>query len=78
MDPNLVDGRLRARRFMHKYSHHFPDDATTESLVKDRTEMLGSILGRMGEDIYIEPPFSIDYGCNISIGDKFYANFKWV
>lgn len=24
----------------------------------------------------IEPPFNIDYGCNISIGDRFFANFN--
>lgn len=24
----------------------------------------------------IEPPFNIDYGCNISLGKRFYANFN--
>jgi len=29
-----------------------------------------------GDDAFIEPPFSIDYGANIRIGARFYANFN--
>lgn len=29
----------------------------------------------MGETTYIEPPFFVDYGCNIAVGRNFYANF---
>ena len=25
---------------------------------------------------YVEPPFYVDYGCNISVGSNFYANFN--
>lgn len=74
--PELVDGRFRARKFMHKYNNHFPDDATPESLVADREQMLTGILGRVGKGAFIEPPMNIDYGCNISVGDGFYSNFK--
>lgn len=61
---------------MHKYNTHFPDDATPESLTRDREEMLNGILGKLGQNAFIEPPISIDYGCNIKIGDNFYSNFK--
>ena len=61
---------------MHMYNHHFPDDATPKSLTADREKMLKGILGKIGEDCFIEPPVNIDYGCNISIGDRFYSNFK--
>lgn len=61
---------------MHKYNSTFPDDATAESLDKFRTEQLKQIMGSIGENAYIEPPLSIDYGCNISIGKSFYSNFK--
>lgn len=27
-------------------------------------------------DIYIEPPFYVDFGCNINFGANFYANFN--
>lgn len=60
---------------MNKYNTYFPDDATPESLEGDRVEMLKNMLGHVGEGTFIEPPFSIDYGCNISIGERFYANF---
>lgn len=61
---------------MHKYSNTFPDDATPESLTALRTDLLQGILGKAGKDVYIEPPFSIDYGTNIILGDNVYANFK--
>jgi acetyltransferase-like isoleucine patch superfamily enzyme len=39
--------------------------------------MLKTIIGHIGdENVFIEPPFNIDYGCNISLGDRFYANFN--
>lgn len=40
-----------------------------------RQEILASLLGSMGQDVYVEPPFRCDYGRNISVGDNFYANF---
>lgn len=55
-----------------------PEDATSKSLTADREVMLQQILGRVGKNCYVEPPFFIDYGCNISIGSDFYANFKCV
>ncbi|SPO06212.1 related to E.coli galactoside O-acetyltransferase [Cephalotrichum gorgonifer] len=78
MGPELTNGRFRARRFMHKYNNHFPDDATPESLTADREKLLKSTFGHVGKDAYIEPPINIDYGCNISIGDGFYSNFNLV
>lgn len=63
---------------MHNYNNHFPTDATPESLTLERAQMLEGILGKAGSEIFIEPPFSIDYGCNISIGAQFYSNFKYV
>lgn len=62
---------------MHKYNHYFPDDATAESLAADREQMLQGIFGRVGKGVFIEPPLNIDYGCNISLGEGFYSNFKW-
>ena len=62
---------------MHQYNHYFPHDATPESLVDDRERMLQGILGKIGQDCFIEPPINIDYGCNISIGVRFYSNFKY-
>ena len=61
---------------MHKYNNHIPDDATPDSLTKDREQMLRSKFGHVGSNPFIEPPVNIDYGSNIIIGDSFYSNFK--
>lgn len=39
-----------------------------------RTALLANMLGSMGKECYIEPPFYCDHGFNIYIGDNFYAN----
>jgi len=78
MAPELVASRFRARKWMHTYNNHFPADADAHSLDRDRFAMLKEIIGKIGEGSFIEPPFSIDYGCNIVIGERFYANFKYV
>ena len=61
---------------MHKYNNHFPDDATVDSLNADREALLKGIMGKVGKGTFIEPPVSIDYGCNIVLGENFYSNFK--
>lgn len=76
--PELREGRFRARRLIHKFNTHFPDDATLESLSADRLATLKEILGHIEGEVEIEPPFHVDYGCNISVGDRFYANFGYV
>lgn len=75
MTPSLVEGRHIARRKAHQYNSHFPDDCTADSLTAERETMLRSWMGRLGSGAFIEPPFRVDYGFNISIGDGFYANF---
>ncbi|KAJ2974593.1 hypothetical protein NUW58_g8611 [Xylaria curta] len=76
--PELIAARHKARRFMHEYNTHFPDDATPESLVKYREEKLRGQLGQLGANAFIEPPINIDYGCNIKVGNDFYSNFNLV
>lgn len=76
--PELNNGRFRARKLMDKYNKHFPEDATFDSLAADREVMLRELMGRVGTDPFMEPPLYVDYGCNISIGDGFYSNFKYV
>lgn len=72
----LLEGRFRARKLMHEYNTHFPGDATHRSIVKDRQAILERLMGHVGKGAFVEPPISIDYGCNVSIGENFYSNFK--
>ncbi|KAK5733685.1 hypothetical protein LTR17_009538 [Elasticomyces elasticus] len=48
-----------------------------DTLTEARIQELRKVLGRVGEEVYVEPPFFIDYGCNISLGDRFYSNFNF-
>ncbi|KAF2691694.1 trimeric LpxA-like protein [Lentithecium fluviatile CBS 122367] len=76
---DLEAARFKARAWAHEYNHYFPDSTTNptfETLAAERLFRLRTILGHVGNDIFIEPPFHIDYGCNISLGDRFYANFN--
>jgi hypothetical protein len=38
--------------------------------------MLKEAFGKIGANAIVEAPYSVDYGCNISIGSDFYSNFK--
>ncbi|EXJ78187.1 acetyltransferase [Capronia epimyces CBS 606.96] len=78
--PDLANARFRARVWCHKYNNEFPalgPDADYDALSKHRMTQLRDILGAVeGNEVIIEPPFLVDYGCNIRVGDRFYANFN--
>ena len=38
-------------------------------------EMLKKLLGKTGNNVWIEPPFHCDYGWNIEVGENFFANY---
>jgi maltose O-acetyltransferase len=71
-DSELVALRQRARKLTRLYN------STTEEEQARRTQVLAELFGAMGEDVFIEPTFRCDYGENITIGNKFYANFDCV
>ena len=68
-DPELARERAEARRkiFLFHQAQGKTDDAKAESLLR-------KIVGSLGEDAWIEPPFFFDYGYNIFLGRRFYAN----
>ena len=39
-------------------------------------EIIRKLLGHCGERFHFDSPFRCDYGCNISIGEDFFANFN--
>lgn len=41
-------------------------------------EMLKEILGKTGENVWVEAPFHCDYGSNIEVGENFYANYNLI
>lgn len=46
------------------------------SQLKEQHEILDSLLGRHGTNYHFNQPFRCDYGCNIFIGENFFANFN--
>lgn len=79
--PELATARFKARAWCNRYNTYFPPPEAIElqsheALAKLRLTWLREIIGATKDDeIFIEPPFYVDYGCNISLGERFYANF---
>ncbi|WP_079529277.1 sugar O-acetyltransferase [Halobacillus hunanensis] len=71
-DDELVLDRTRARQIVYSFNQSKP----TEN--HHREQMLERLLGRAGEEVFIEPSFHCDYGYNINVGDQFFANFNCV
>ncbi|KAG8628680.1 hypothetical protein KVT40_002545 [Elsinoe batatas] len=75
--PQLNASRFKARQWCHHYNTTFPPVTTFESLAPHRATQLSQILGSIAdESAFVEPPFTVDYGCNIRLGKRFYANFN--
>lgn len=55
-----------------KYNQLSPNDK------KAQNEILKKLLGKMGRETIITPPFWCDYGYNITVGDFFYSNHNLV
>lgn len=70
LDPELID-RLTAMKERIWLFNRINPSATDE---KERA--LREILGKCGTSPAIVQPFYCDYGCNIEVGDCFFANFN--
>lgn len=71
-DETLTAAKGRAKRLTWRYHQLDPTDWDS------RTQILQELLGHLGEDSWIEPPFRCDYGTQISIGDHFFANYDCI
>jgi len=67
-DPALVAARRRAKLLCHRYNQT-PVDLDRVTLA----ELFGE-----PTDAYLEPPFFCDYGSNIQLGERVYANHHLV
>jgi maltose O-acetyltransferase len=65
-DPDLVAQRERTKELLRGFN--LVEGAT------DRQIILQQLLGRLGRDSVIEPPFHCSYGQNTHIGDHVYLN----
>lgn len=49
---------------------------TNSSDTKRKSELLNELLGKVGNQLWIPPPFHVDYGCNIYFGNNCEVNMN--
>ena len=67
-DPELVAEARRAHELLHRFNATRPADAS------ERRRILEELLGAVGEGAEIRPPFLCDYGYQIRVGARTFAN----
>lgn len=65
---------LAAQRAQMELLYDF--NATRPGEMDRRMTLARRLLGFVGEGAYIEPPLHANWGCNTSVGNRFYANFN--
>lgn len=68
-DPEIQEAADAALDLVTAYN------ATTSRQGALRQRLLGELLGAVGQETVIRPPFYVDYGTNIRIGARCFANF---
>lgn len=72
IDPQLLKELAEAREVIHDYNLLRPSEN------KKKLKLLKGLLGHIGDDkVIINQPFRCDYGKQISIGKRFFANFNF-
>jgi maltose O-acetyltransferase len=67
-DPELAEGRVRARRLTQRLATLDPAD--TDQVLR----VLRDLLGELGEGSWVETPFRCDYGTQVHIGARVFVN----
>ena len=71
VDQQLLEELNTVKEIIHRYNSISP------SATKERLCILEGLLGHIGDDeIIINQPFYCDYGKQISVGRRFFANFN--
>ncbi len=72
-DPELIGELMATREVLYEYNTLRPSEC------ERMKEILKGLLGHVGDDDFlINQPFRCDYGKQISIGKRFFANFNFV
>ncbi|ABS40490.1 sugar O-acetyltransferase [Clostridium botulinum] len=69
MDEELVKEHIRAQQLLAEFNN---------SLGEDKSELLKSLFGKVGDNFSIKPTFHCDYGSNIYVGENFFANYDCI
>jgi len=68
-DPKMSEVSRRAQRLLKLHEAAFPEDPDIAHY------LLEQVLGSVGQRVTIRPPFRVDYGINIHIGEGVWANY---
>ena len=68
-DPELVADHRRCRLLVERFN------ATSVTDGDERRRLLEEMLGDVGDDVEIKPPFQCDYGYPISVGARTFINY---
>ncbi|WP_291706525.1 sugar O-acetyltransferase [Clostridium sp.] len=71
-DEELIADRKKSRMITRLFN------TTTEEQKDYRKRLLKDLFEKTGDKLSVEPPFRCDYGCNISVGNNFYANYDCI
>ena len=71
-DEELVQLQMKKHVFLDEFNNTLSGDYLS------RQKLIKGIFKHVGNNAVINKPFFCDYGCNISVGDNFYANFDCV
>lgn len=75
LSPVLLAMQHKARCVGHLFNTLDPSSGTRDEVADKRFELLTQMLGHIGKDTFIEPPLKLDYGINVSFGEKCFVNF---
>ena len=68
----LSEERLENKKRIYEFNNCHPEE------FEKSQKLLREILGKTGENVWIEAPFHCDYGYNIEVGENFFANYNLV
>lgn len=68
----LLAERRKAKELCYQYNQLHPSEEAAQR------KILKQLFGRTGRNFCIMAPFWCDYGCNIELGENFYANHNLV
>jgi maltose O-acetyltransferase len=71
-DPEILEAYRRAQELADAFNASGVRD------VEERRRLLEQLLGAIGEETEIRPPLRVDYGTQLSIGARCFANFGLV
>lgn len=71
-NPAYEEEIRKGKEKCHRYNQLSPNDR------EEQHAILSELLGGMGKEVTITPPFWCDYGYNITVGDYFYSNHNMI